>query len=226
MVNSLSRFQQEVPTMRRQLIGVAVGLALVGGAAGAAQAGTIPYPNAGTENPVIYSFTAAATGPITAYFAGGSASFTEVIGLRVNGVPTGIEGLNNQTSAIGQSLILGNVTAGDVLTFYDRILLPPSGVNTWFSNKALNSDGLQHIYSTSATAGQIAASIPAGIYIGFEDLTPRSASDFDYNDVQFVFTNVGMTSGVPEPSTWAMMLLGFAGLGFAFRQSRRKVSFA
>jgi hypothetical protein len=33
-------------------------------------------------------------------------------------------------------------------------------------------------------------------------------------------------SGVPEPSTWAMMLLGFAGLGFAFRQSRRKVSFA
>jgi hypothetical protein len=28
---------------------------------------------------------------------------------------------------------------------------------------------------------------------------------------------------VPEPSTWALMLLGFAGLGFAFR---RKVSFA
>ena len=33
-------------------------------------------------------------------------------------------------------------------------------------------------------------------------------------------------STVPEPSTWAMMLLGFAGLGFAFRQSRRKVSLA
>ena len=33
-------------------------------------------------------------------------------------------------------------------------------------------------------------------------------------------------SAVPEPSTWAMMLLGFAGLGFAFRRSRRKVSFA
>jgi PEP-CTERM motif len=32
--------------------------------------------------------------------------------------------------------------------------------------------------------------------------------------------------GVPEPSTWALMLLGFAGLGFAFRRSRRKVSFA
>jgi hypothetical protein len=33
-----------------------------------------------------------------------------------------------------------------------------------------------------------------------------------------------MQSGLKE--TWAMMLLGFAGLGFAFRQSRRKVSFA
>ncbi len=30
-------------------------------------------------------------------------------------------------------------------------------------------------------------------------------------------------AAVPEPSTWAMMLLGFAGLGFAFRQRRRKV---
>jgi hypothetical protein len=34
------------------------------------------------------------------------------------------------------------------------------------------------------------------------------------------------TPAVPEPSTWGMMLLGFVGLGFAFRQSRRKVSFA
>lgn len=37
---------------------------------------------------------------------------------------------------------------------------------------------------------------------------------------------VATTSAVPEPSTWAMMLLGFAGLGFAFRQSRRKMSMA
>ena len=33
-------------------------------------------------------------------------------------------------------------------------------------------------------------------------------------------------SVVPEPATWAMMLLGFCGLGFAFKQSRRKVSMA
>jgi hypothetical protein len=35
-----------------------------------------------------------------------------------------------------------------------------------------------------------------------------------------------LVAGVPEPATWGMMLLGFVGLGFAFRQQRRKVSFA
>ncbi|HEY5205127.1 MAG TPA: PEPxxWA-CTERM sorting domain-containing protein [Roseiarcus sp.] len=34
-------------------------------------------------------------------------------------------------------------------------------------------------------------------------------------------------SAVPEPSTWAMMLLGFAGLGFAgYRGSRKSAAFA
>jgi uncharacterized protein (TIGR03118 family) len=40
-----------------------------------------------------------------------------------------------------------------------------------------------------------------------------------------LFGNITV-GAVPEPSTWAMILLGFVGLGFAFRQSRRKVSFA
>ena len=35
-----------------------------------------------------------------------------------------------------------------------------------------------------------------------------------------------IATAVPEPATWGMMLLGFVGLGFAFRRSGRKVSFA
>ena len=36
--------------------------------------------------------------------------------------------------------------------------------------------------------------------------------------------NVGatMTTGVPEPATWAMMLVGFGGLGVAMRRARRQ----
>jgi hypothetical protein len=45
--------------------------------------------------------------------------------------------------------------------------------------------------------------------------------------VNAVYTpEVVPVAGVPEPSTWVMMLLGFAGLGFAFRQSQRDVSMA
>ena len=41
------------------------------------------------------------------------------------------------------------------------------------------------------------------------------------------FFNIGLTSAVPEPSTWAMMILGFAGIGFmAYRQKRRALSAA
>jgi PEP-CTERM motif len=50
-------------------------------------------------------------------------------------------------------------------------------------------------------------------------------------DLAMSFSNLtvsgSLVSGaVPEPSTWAMMLLGFAGLGFAVRRLRRKISFA
>jgi hypothetical protein len=40
------------------------------------------------------------------------------------------------------------------------------------------------------------------------------------------FAGVTFTAvpAVPEPSTWAMLLIGFAGLGFVFRRSRRKLS--
>jgi hypothetical protein len=37
--------------------------------------------------------------------------------------------------------------------------------------------------------------------------------------------NVVVTTGVPEPSTWAMMILGFLGIGFAAYRQRSRVSF-
>jgi hypothetical protein len=37
--------------------------------------------------------------------------------------------------------------------------------------------------------------------------------------------NFTLVIGTPEPSTWAMMLVGFAGLGFAgYRKSRRRAA--
>jgi hypothetical protein len=40
-------------------------------------------------------------------------------------------------------------------------------------------------------------------------------------DVALDYVSAGVTASTPEPSTWAMMILGFAGLGFAgYRKSR------
>jgi hypothetical protein len=59
-------------------------------------------------------------------------------------------------------------------------------------------------------------------------LTYAIANDLPPGVLYFSVTGINVastvpdpSSAVPEPSTWAMMLLGFAGLGFAFRQSLR-----
>jgi hypothetical protein len=38
---------------------------------------------------------------------------------------------------------------------------------------------------------------------------------------------ISVTSGVPEPSTWAMMIFGFAGVGFmAYRRKSKQALMA
>jgi hypothetical protein len=190
--------------------------------ASGASAGVIPYPNAGTINPVVYTFTATANGPIDAFFVGSSASLTENIGLFINGVSTGITGLNNHTSSVGDEVELGTAHAGDTLTFV--MYIPPASgaplpAPTWSSDPTQNSDMTQHIYSTDVTAGQAYVGSPSGTYVGWED-EPNGVADFDYNDDQYLFVNVSNT--VPEASTWVMMLAGFGGLAFAaFRRTRK-----
>jgi hypothetical protein len=198
---------------------ICAGAALALGFATAATAALPIYPSPGTENPDTYSFTAATTGHIIAYFAGSTAADDENLGLLVNGVDTGINGLDDHSTAVGTSLDFGSVTAGSTLTFYINDF---SSGNTWYSDKAMNLDGAggtpsQHIWSTSYAGGDFG--IPAGTYVAFEDLA-RCCSDLNYHDETFVFTNVGVVThgGVPEPATWAMMLVGFGGLGALMRR--------
>ena len=71
----------------------------------------------------------------------------------------------------------------------------------------MNSDVFQHVYSFTVAAGDAYAGSPAGTFVSWEDRGP--GGDWDYNDDTFIFTGVTpsvLTSGVPEASTWAMML--------------------
>ena len=66
----------------------------------------------------------------------------------------------------------------------------------------------------------IDSTIPPGTFIGMEDLAANQGSDFDYNDDQFVFTNIA-TNVVPEPS----MLILCSGLLSLLPVARRRFRF-
>lgn len=58
------------------------------------------------------------------------------------------------------------------------------------------------------------------IYAQVNDVAGAYSNNYEFFDV-----TVSAVSAVPEPSTWAMMILGFAGVGFmAYR--RRKSALA
>ena len=46
-----------------------------------------------------------------------------------------------------------------------------------------------------------------------------SGNSFEFDNISY-----GNVGPVPEPSTWAMMLLGFAGLGFVYRRRRSRLA--
>jgi len=164
--------------------------------------------------------------------------------------PTGLAAAKNGQMLIGD----GNTGAGSgaiiidatgklVATFpsiqgVDQVWYDPT-TNRWFlaagNNPASNggpelaiidaaTDSIFQILSTTPGDHSVAVDPISGeIFVPFAANAANTVFGCQ-NGCIGVFSNVA--AAVPEPSTWAMMLLGFLGLGFAFRQSRRKVSFA
>ena len=74
--------------------------------------------------------------------------------------------------------------------------------------------------SSSAT-GTVVTTFPEGT-IGFSGATFDSIILADSNDPNFSLGSFTVNSAVPQPSTWAMMIIGFAGIGFiAYRRKSR-----
>jgi probable HAF family extracellular repeat protein len=106
------------------------------------------------------------------------------------------------------------------------------GATEWRGGKVINLGGLPGYLASEALAIN-----DAGVVVGWSNVGgDYYATEWSHGKVidlgpgeALAINDAGVAVGwsnfvVPESSTWAMMLIGFAGLGYAgYRQSKQKV---
>jgi PEP-CTERM motif len=135
-------------------------------------------------------------------------------------VPGEIQALAN----LGAADYYAGVTNADVYTAI--------AASIWYLEYNTNGNSLSVTGDTAV--GSALAGDPSGATgLIAADLAYAAANATDYSiglypgtiGQGFTGTGQGFTLGVPEPSTWAMMLIGFAGLGFAgYRRGKAKAA--
>lgn len=156
-------------------------------------------------------------GEVRIYFAGSSAGFDSVLYLDSPGAAQG-PFFPNHSTAPGMMISLGTFAPGTVLTF--RLDVLSTGQQFFTGPASGNPDNLVHAgYTLFAADGTIPEN---GLLVGFEDIF--GGGDVDYNDHQFVFTNVAPAAATPEPATLILMGTGLAGIGAAVRRRRKNIA--
>lgn len=151
-------------------------------------------------------FVVSSDGPVTAYWAGSSADYTNRIYSVFSDTGYSGEFFDSKVSTIGQFADLGSHVKGSEVIFSNIVV---DTVETWHSTASSNPDFFEHMFHSSFT-------LPDGtkaMMIGFEDI--KLGGDMDFNDSMFIVTNV---SPVPEPSTYLMMLIGLLMLVYVSRK--------
>jgi hypothetical protein len=124
---------------------------------------------------------------------------------------------------------------------YDLIINPTATNFTDFKwSVQLTGSGIVVVYYLLAGSGLDQNNIlsytqQAGSYIAdgsnlnkllsgdtFTSFAIRTTAPIAFFEIKQMSYNPAGTPAVPEPATWAMMLLGFGGMGMALRRSRRR----
>jgi hypothetical protein len=139
-----------------------------------------------------------------------------------------IPGTNGSAAAtvVGFGAVFSNVELANSskIDFFDPngTLLTEQFVPTGTSPASLSFLGV--VFNAGEVIGRVR--ITSGTNPLASGTNDNSASGINLVVLDDFLYSEPVGQAVPEPVTWIMMLLGFAGLGFAFRHSQRKVSFA
>jgi hypothetical protein len=216
-----------ISSLRATLTAFAIGAGVVLGAS-SAQAATIIWnlnspPGVPSPNPDTQTFTAGGITISANGFTSGNFSGPPNLPLFVKTGGGDETGLGSNVDSTGDHELNGtqwiqidfrNARMAGV-TDFDFMMGSSTGTEAWrvFGSNSATSLGSQILTGTDELEHDLTGANGAFAFYNFQATAGNAL--------------VASVSGaVPEPATWAMMLIGFAGLGFAFRQSRRKVSFA
>lgn len=128
------------------------------------------------------------------------------------GLAFSIQGEIFLTSELGRLVLNPSTTLFryDYLSFFQRFTAEPA------------SFGFTDPLIPPPATCRAAAAFPACTgYFSFDGVHPTAAVQLAaYNDLNRQF---GLSSAVPEPATWAMMLIGFGAIGYSLRRQRGRV---
>jgi hypothetical protein len=160
---------------------------------------TVQYTLLGYEAGYINSFFAGNTlGPAGLVFTGGGGS---------------------SVTPVSSPLIF---SANGLVTFFFAANQSWGGTVANGSNPSVPSNSPNFFISFYDSNGNLGASSGNRGIIALDDGGGGIPADADHDDLVIKFQ---FTSAVPEPSTWAMMLLGFAGVGFLAYRRKPKTAF-
>jgi hypothetical protein len=156
--------------------------------------------DAAVTTPISATFTLSATNSGPATSSGGE------ITQRYNGTFSITNGATNYLSGTFADAVFGS---GGALT-----------------QSASNPSSTQSVsFTSNVIAPSLISAFDRAMSLSFTDVTPFAAIIPGTGTLRSFTSDVSgdFSSTVPEPSTWAMMLLGFAGLGYVgFRKARAR----